>query len=41
MYREYLESLIRQSQQDIGWKVPWFVAQASYHGPGNEGSPVC
>jgi hypothetical protein len=37
-YREYLERLIRQSQLDIGWEVPWIVAQASYHGPGDEGS---
>jgi hypothetical protein len=38
LYREYLERLIRDSQRDIGWNVPWFVAQASYHVPGDEGS---
>jgi hypothetical protein len=38
LYREYLEKLIRQSRKDLGWDVPWVVAQASYHGPGDEGS---
>ncbi len=39
LYREYLEKLIRESQREIGWETPWFVAQVSYHGPGDEGSP--
>lgn len=39
LYREYLERLIRDSRKDIGWDAPWFVAQASYHGPGDEASP--
>lgn len=38
LYREYLEKLIRDSRQSIGWEAPWFVAQASYHVPGDEGS---
>jgi hypothetical protein len=38
LYREYLEKLIRESRRAIGWEAPWFVAQASYHGPGDEGS---
>ncbi|MFO1436898.1 MAG: sialate O-acetylesterase [Verrucomicrobiaceae bacterium] len=38
LYREYLEKIIRDSRRDIGWDVPWFVAQASYHVPGDEGS---
>lgn len=38
LYREYLEKIIRDSRRDIGWNAPWFVAQASYHGPGDEGS---
>ncbi len=38
LYREYLEKLIRDSRRDIGWDAPWFVAQASYHVPGDEGS---
>ncbi|MBL9140190.1 MAG: hypothetical protein JNK85_30255 [Verrucomicrobiales bacterium] len=39
LYRDYLEQLIRRSQRELGWKAPWFVAQASYHVPGDEGSP--
>lgn len=38
LYREYLERLIRDSRSDLDWEVPWFVAQASYHVPGDEGS---
>ncbi len=39
LYREYLERIIRDSRQAIGWDVPWFVAQVSYHVPGDEASP--
>ncbi|CAN5285145.1 hypothetical protein BH11PLA2_BH11PLA2_10300 [soil metagenome] len=39
LYREYLEKLIRDSRKDIGWDAPWFVAQVSYHVPGDEASP--
>lgn len=38
LYREYLEKIIRDSRRAIGWDAPWFVAQASYHVPGDEGS---
>ncbi|MFM1996242.1 MAG: hypothetical protein RLZZ111_629 [Planctomycetota bacterium] len=38
LYRQYLETIILDSRRDAGWNVPWFVAQASYHGPGDEGS---
>ena len=38
LYREYLGRLIRDSRQAIGWEAPWFVALASYHVPGDEGS---
>lgn len=38
LYREYLETIIRESRRGMGWEVPWFVAQASYHVPGDEGS---
>ena len=38
LYRECLEKIIRDSRRAIGWDVPWFVAQASYHVPGDEGS---
>lgn len=39
LYRGYLERLIRDSRKDAGWDAPWFVAEASYHGPGDESSP--
>ena len=38
LYQKYLKQLIQQSRKDIGWNAPWFVAQASYHIPGDEGS---
>lgn len=38
LYRQYLETIIRESRRGIAWDVPWFVAQASYHVPGDEGS---
>ena len=38
LYREHLEKIIRESRRAIGWDAPWFVAQASYHVPGDEGS---
>ena len=39
LYREYLEKVIRDSRRGIGWEAPWFVAQVSYHVPGDEASP--
>jgi hypothetical protein len=39
LYRQYLEQLIRDSRREVGWDVPWFVAQVSYHVPGDESSP--
>lgn len=39
LYRNYLEKLILDSRREIGWDAPWFVAQASYHVPGDESSP--
>lgn len=39
LYRRYLEQLIRDSRQVIGWEAPWFVAQASYHNPSDTASP--
>ena len=38
LYREYLGKLIGESRRAVGWEVPWFVAQVSYHVPGDEGS---
>ena len=30
-YHDRMKQLIAQSQKDIGWEVPWIVAQATYH----------
>ena len=34
----WLQPFLQKRLHDIGWDVPWFVAQASYHVPGDEGS---
>ncbi len=39
LYHDYLKLLITESRHAIGWDAPWFVALASYHTPGDEGSP--
>jgi alpha-L-fucosidase len=39
LYRRYFEQLIHDSRREIGWAPPWFVAQATYHIPGDEASP--
>jgi hypothetical protein len=38
LYRKFLIEIITRSRKDIGWQVPWVVAQASYHTPGDERS---
>jgi hypothetical protein len=38
LYQEYLGRIIRDSRQSAGWEAPWFVAQVSYHVPGDEAS---
>ena len=38
-YRQYLQRVIEASRAAAGWRVPWFVAQASYHSPDDQGSP--
>ncbi len=38
-YRKYLEELIHDSREAIGWNAPWFVAQVSYHSPEDTSSP--
>jgi hypothetical protein len=30
-YRALMEKLIRATQKQAGWDIPWFVAQATYH----------
>lgn len=39
LYRSYLGTIIRESGKLSGIEAPWFVAQASYHVPGDESSP--
>lgn len=39
LYRKYLEQIINDSQKEVGWKAPWFVAQVSYHTPADMSSP--
>jgi hypothetical protein len=39
LYHEYMQKLIRESRHALGWEVPWFIAQVSYHVPGDEASP--
>ena len=38
LYQEHLSRIIRDSRQAAGWEAPWFVAQVSYHVPGDEAS---
>jgi hypothetical protein len=38
-YRRMLERVIRQSRQEAGWDMPWFVAQATYHSPADPSCP--
>lgn len=38
-YCQYLQGVIEASRAAAGWRVPWFVAQASYHSPEDQGSP--
>ena len=39
LYQAYLTQLIVESRRAISWDAPWFVAQVSYHVPGDESSP--
>ena len=34
-----MATAILESRREIGWDVPWFVAQVSDHVPGDETSP--
>lgn len=38
MYRQYLQRVIEGSRAAAGWRVPWFVAEVSYHSPSDVGS---
>jgi hypothetical protein len=37
-YRAHLETLISSAKRDLGSSAPWFIAQVSYHVPGDERS---
>lgn len=39
LYEAMLERVIRATRADLGRDVPWFVARATYHVPGDESSP--
>ncbi len=39
LYQELLTRLITETGRTLGWEPVWFVAQASYHEPGDEASP--
>jgi len=39
LYTQHLSRIIRDSRRAVGWDAQWFVAQASYHVPGDESSP--
>lgn len=38
LYQAYLTRIIQDSNRVAGWPIPWFVAQVSYHVPGDEAS---
>jgi len=38
-YRQYLTRLIESTRAAAGWRVPWLVAQVSYHTPADQGMP--
>lgn len=37
-YRDFLRQVIHDSRRAVGWEVPWFVAQVSYHTPDDPAS---
>ncbi|MEY2599417.1 MAG: hypothetical protein RLZZ142_1676 [Verrucomicrobiota bacterium] len=39
VYREHLETVIRKSNEALGWETPWFVAQVSFLVNGYEACP--
>jgi hypothetical protein len=38
-YRKYLQRVIESSRTAAAWRVPWFVAQVSYHSPADTSTP--
>ena len=39
LYQQYLTKIILETRREAAWRVTWLVAQASYHGPDDQGSP--
>ena len=39
LYEKYLTQLILKTRTDLEWDVPWFVAQVTYHAPGDVSDP--
>jgi hypothetical protein len=39
IYRQYLQHVIESSRAAAGWRVPWFVAQVSYHSQTDTSTP--
>jgi hypothetical protein len=38
-YARKMTALIKETQKSVGWDVPWFVAQVSYHNPNSVSFP--
>jgi len=38
-YARKMTALIRETRKSVGWDVPWFVAQVSYHNPNQVSFP--
>jgi hypothetical protein len=38
-YRRMLEHVIEATRSEAGWRIPWFVAEASYHTPQDMACP--
>jgi serine/threonine protein kinase len=39
-YARKMTALIQESRRTAGWEAPWFVAQVSYHNPGQTSFPT-
>lgn len=39
-YRQMMVELIQATRKAAGWKMPWLVAEATYHNPSDTGSPA-
>ena len=39
-YTRSTTALIQESRRAVGWEVPWFVAEVSYHNPSQTSFPT-